>query len=76
MVLAAVTAMPVPALALANVPVCTMDKASLLTTPTKLPPVNTALVVPSYTLLATLVPLTVKALAVTVMVPGVLYVTA
>ena len=47
MVWVAVTAMPVPTLALANVPACTKLKASLLATPTKLPPLSTALVVAS-----------------------------
>ncbi|BDU53070.1 hypothetical protein LINBF2_13050 [Limnohabitans sp. INBF002] len=47
MLSAAVTAKPVPTLALAKVPACTKVKLSLLTTPTKLPPVSTALVVPS-----------------------------
>ena len=68
---AAVMTRPVPTLALAKLPACTKVNTSLFCTPTKLPPVSTALVVPSYVLLAAVVPLTVNALGVTVMVPGV-----
>ena len=66
--LAGVMAMPVPTLALANVPACARTTSSAPTTPDKLPPAMLAVVVASYTLLDVVCPVTVNALGVMVAV--------
>ena len=63
--------MPVAAFLLAKLPACTSTTASLLITPCSEPLLSVATRPPSYTLLATVVPVTVTPLAVTVMLPGV-----
>ena len=63
--------MPLAAFLLAKLPACTRDTRSLLITPCKEPPLSVATKAASYTLWATEVPVTVKALVVTVMLPGV-----
>ena len=59
-----VMAMPVPTLALANVPACVRATSSAPITPDKLPPAMLAVVVASYTLLLLVCPVMVRALGV------------
>ena len=66
--LAGVMTMPVPTLALANVPACVRTTSSAPTTPDKLPPAMLAVVVASYTLLLPVWPVMVSVLGVMVAV--------
>ena len=65
-------AIPLATFLLAKLPACTKLTASLLMTPTNEPPLSVATSPPSYTLLDTVVPVTVNDLGVTLTVPGVL----
>ena len=60
MLSAMVTALPVPASLSAKLPLCVSTNTSAPCTPTKVPPLTLAVVVASYTLLATMVLLTVR----------------
>ena len=66
--LAGVMTMPLPTLALANVPACVRTTSSVPTTPDKLPPAMLAVVVASYTLLDAVCPVTVNVLGLMVAV--------